>query len=326
MGNKALSRRNFIQKTLAAGVALTGISSFQSCSGFNARGLPTVVFGKTGVRMPRISIGLGSRFCGVGEDEAQEILAYALDNGIFYFDTAYSYTDRASGAISEERVGKIAKDRRKEIFISTKVQSRDPNEAMKQIETSLKRLQTDYLDNLMIHSVSNIADVEEASKPGGVIELVTRLKEEGVTKFIGFSSHSDADASRLMIGRGDFDTVLLAINQQGNHSQKREELVIPAAVEKNLGIMLMKSVRPVESVPEISANQLIRYSLSLEGPAVLTLGMDSVAIVRSNLDIMRHFTPMTPSEMSATASALSPFFNNKNLEWNRPGYRDGHWG
>lgn len=327
MENKSLTRRGFLRKTLATGVAITGLSSFSTPNGFDPKGLPTVVFGKTGVRIPRISIGLGSRFCSVSdEDEAQEILTYALDNGIFYWDTANSYTNSSLGVVSEERIGKVLRRRRNEVFLSTKVAAREPDEAQRQVEASLKRLQTDYLDNLMIHSVTTVEDVDRLSRKGGIIDLVTRLKEEGVTRNIGFSGHSDASAMKLMMDRGDFDDVLFAMNQYGDYSQERQETILPAALDKNLGILLMKVVRPKETVSGITANDLIRFALSIDGPSALVLGMDSLDIVKSNIEILKNFTPMTAAERSAMLSSLSPYFIDKNLEWVQPSYRDGHWG
>lgn len=327
MGNRLITRRSFIQKTLAAGVTLTGLSSFNAVSGYDPRGLPTVVFGRTGVSIPKIGIGLGSRFCSVSdEDESLGILTCALDNGIYYWDTANSYLNSANGVISEERTGKILRHRRNEVFLSTKIAARETDEAMRQLETSMNRLQTDFLDNLMIHNISSVEDVERLSKKGGVIELMSRLKEQGVTRFIGFSGHSDAEAKRLMIERGNFDTVLFAMNQYENYSQNRHEVVIPAALDKGMGVLLMKVVRPKETVAGLSASELIRFALTLEGPSGLIIGMDSVEVVRSNVDLLKNFTPMTAAEMSATASALSPFFNESDLEWTMPGYHDGYWG
>jgi uncharacterized protein len=329
MTKKALTRRDFLQKTLVAGAAITGLSSFQSCSasGYDAKGLPTVLFGSTGVRIPRMAIGLGSRFCSVGDEEKSlEILTYALDNGIYYWDTAHSYIDRNNNVVSEERAGKILKNRRQEIFLSTKTGERDADAAMRQVELSLERLQTDRFDNLMIHSVGAPDDVDAITRKGGVLELLYRLKEQGITRFIGFSSHSNAEGMKLLIERGDFDTVLFAMNQEGNYSQNREELALPAARQKQLGIMLMKVVRPKETVANVTAPELIRFGLSMDGPAGMVVGMDSVEVVRSNVELARNFKPMTTAEQAKMANLLSPFFNNGNLEWSRPEYRDGHWG
>lgn len=322
-----LTRRGFIQKWLGAGITLAGLASFKEKAVFDSKGLPTVAFGKTGIRIPRIAIGLGSRFCSVtDENDSLGILEYALDNGIYYWDTANSYIDRSNGVVSEERIGKILKHRRSEVFLSTKVASRDAGEAARQFEASLKRLQTGYVDNLMIHDVSTVEDVEIITRKGGVLDLINRLQEKGLTRYIGFSGHAGAGAKKLMIERGDFDNVLFAMNQWGNFSENREELIMPAANERGLGIMLMKVVRPKETVSGISAPELIRFALSMEGPSGLVLGMDSIDVVKSNIEVMRNFTPMTAAEKSRVASALSPFFRGENIEWSNHGYRDGYWG
>lgn len=337
MKNHGLSRRNFLRKTFTAGVAITGLSatgltaaglsSMKPVTGYNAHGLPTVIFGRTGVPIPRIAMGLGSRFCSVaGEDEALEMLTYALDHGLYYWDTAHTYVDNSNGVVSEERLGKILAKRRDEVFLSTKISKRDPDEAKREVETSLRRLGTDHLDNLMIHSVESVDDVEKLSQRGGVIDLVSRLKEEGVTRFIGFSGHSGAKAKRLMIERGDFDTVLFAMNQYGGNSENREEMIIPAALEKNMGILLMKVVRPKETIAGIDPSELIRYALSLDGPSGLVLGMDSLEVIKSNIRLLRNFKPMTGAEQESVASVLSPYFKGSNLEWMKEGYTDGHWG
>lgn len=322
-----LTRRGFIQKTLAAGAAVTGLASFGNLAVYDPKGLPTIAFGKTGVRIPRVGMGLGSRFCSVAdEDESLAILSFALDNGLYYWDTANSYLDRSNGVVSEERIGKILRHRRDAIFLSTKVASRDAGEAARQFETSLDRLQTGYVDNLMIHDVSTVEDVERITRKGGVMDLLNNLKDKGLTRFIGFSGHAGAEAKKLLIERGNFDNVLFAMNQWGDYSESRQELVLPAATERGLGIMLMKVVRPKETVSGITAPELVRFALSLEGPSGLVLGMESIEVVKSNIELLRNFTPMTAAEKSYVASVLSPFFREESLEWSDPGYRDGHWG
>ena len=160
---------------------------------FDSKGIPTRILGKTGIQVPIIGIGTGSRFCSVyDEDKALGILTYALDHGLYYWDTAHDYQN--DKVISEERVGKILKARRKEVFLATKVSARKADEAKQQIEESLKRLQTDYIDVLQIHSIKSVKDAKEVVKRGGVLDVVQSLKEQGVAKFIGFTGHSSAEA------------------------------------------------------------------------------------------------------------------------------------
>ena len=335
---KNYSRRIFIKQTLGAGVAIAGAQMvFSQGSGseitrkkvknrYDPKGLPTTVLGKTGVVIPRIAIGLGSRFLNISTlDEAIEMCNYALDNGLYYWDTAHSYVNSATGAVSEERLGHIIKDRRKEIFLSTKITARDPEKARQEIEESLKRLQTDHLDMMKIHSVESVEDMNEICRKGGVLDLFSKLKEEGITRFIGFSGHGNASALKAMVDTGRFDSMLFAMNHYDGNKENRQGIIIPAAKEKGMGIMLMKTIRPKETIPGIDVKELVRFALSLEGPHGIAVGMDSKKVVDSNLAILRNFKPMNPDEKLKFAMLLSPYFRHENLEWMKRGYSDGNW-
>lgn len=329
--NKDYTRRRFIKSTLTAGVAIAGshlaFSAGKNLNQYDPKGLPTAVLGKTGVVIPRIALGLGSRFLNIKTlDEAIEMCNYALDNGLYYWDTAHAYENTATGAISEERLGHIVKDRRKEIFLSTKVTARDPEKAKLEIEDSLKRLRTDHLDMLKIHSVESMKDVEEITRKGGVLDVLSKLKDQGITRFIGFSGHGNAEALKAMADTGRFDSMLFAMNHYDANKQNRQGTLIPAAKEKGMGIMLMKSVRPKETIKGIDIRELIRFALSLEGPDGIAVGMDSMKVVESNLDLLRNFIPMNADERSKYAMLLSPYFRHENLEWMSQGYFDGYRG
>ena len=329
MNDNFSSRRGFIKKAFLSSLAI-GIRGINSCNktdydeSFGE--IATFTLGKTGVRIPRISLGLGSRFCDIiKEEEAMDVLYYALDNGLFSWDTAFNYQNIQNNVISEERVGKILKYRRKEVFISTKFASITPKIVMENVEQSLNRLQTNYFDNIMIHNVSSMEDVEVLSRKGGIIDVLMRLKDEGVTNFIGFSSHNCELAILDIIDRGDFDIMLMALNHYSPDGSQREELIIPKAHKKGLGILLMKVVRPKETVKEIKVNDLIRYALSIDSSTGLVLGMDSLDVVKSNIELLRSFIPMTTSEKNIISYMLTPFYNNTRLEWLREGYHDGDW-
>jgi predicted aldo/keto reductase-like oxidoreductase len=333
--NKNLTRRRFISRTIgAAGLIVAGAESLSASSllrkddqspVYDAKGLPTAILGKTGVRIPRIAIGLGSRFCNIKTDEeAHNMLTFALDNGLYYWDTAWFYENTALGVVSEERMGPIVKARRNEIFLSTKVTSRDPDEAMRQIETSLKRLQTDHLDMLKIHDVQ-LKDIDKVSEKGNLIDILTKMKEQGVTRFIGYSGHSEAAAMKAMAEKGVFDSMLIAMNHWAGNTEKRQELAIPAAKALGMGVMMMKVVRPRETIRELDPKDLVKYALSLPGPDGIIVGMDNLDVVKSNLEILRNYKPMEEAKMKELAASLIPFYNHENLPWMRPGYCDGHW-
>ena len=331
------SRRTFLKGTLGAGLLLSAPTVLPAYSMFriskpvqnyDAKGLLTAKLGKTGVTIPRIAIGLGSRFCTIqSAEEAFNMLTYALDNGLYYWDTAYSYDNKALGFSSEQRLGEVVKTRRNEIFLSTKVTSRDPDEAMRNIETSLKRLQTDHLDILKIHNVLSVEEVNKLSAKGGMIDLLHKLKEQGICRFIGFSGHTEAEALRLMTERGKFDTMLFAMNHYNGatNPQNRQELVIPAAKAKGMGVMMMKVIRPKETIKTLIPSDLVRYALSLDGPDGIVVGMDSMEVVKSNIEILRNFKPLPEDRMKQLAMELSPFYHHHQLPWMQPGYQDGNW-
>ena len=149
----SLSRRRFLETAAVSPMAL-GAAVDQKT------GMPTRVLGKTGARVSAVAFGCGSRFLMYkDEDQALEALNKALDLGITYVDTAFSY----GNGKSEERVGKVMKTRRKEVWLATKVQNRNEDEAMRIIEGSLRRLQTDHVDLLHIHA---LGDEEEAGGGG----------------------------------------------------------------------------------------------------------------------------------------------------------------
>ncbi|MGA2585511.1 MAG: aldo/keto reductase [Candidatus Aminicenantales bacterium] len=328
MSAKNLHRREFLKTCVTAAAAAAGSGPFQKLfSGppprdYEAKGLPTAVLGKTGVRVPRIGVGLGSRFCAVeDENKALAILHAALDHGFFYWDTAYSY--RNKNIVSEERIGMVLKDRRKDVFLATKAESRTYDAAMKEFETSLKRLQTDHLDLYQIHLVQSSADLDAIGAKDGVLKALRKLKDEKATRFIGFTGHLSAEAMAEAARRYDFDTMLIALNHYAERKGDMENLAIPAAAGKNMGIMLIKVIRPRETVKEIPVTDLIRYGLSLPHVHSAVIGMDSVDVVRQNAGLLKNFKPLSPDEMKKLGAALEPFMSGTHLPWMQPGYVDG---
>jgi Aldo/keto reductase family len=136
------SRRDFLKTTSAAVVFGTAEQALGAASST----LPKRRLGKTGEMISCIGFGSGSRFCSIeNEDAAQALLERAFDRGVNYFDTAGSYTRRPLERLSEKRLGKFSKKRRKDIFLATKIDPRDRDGALRSVETSLKFLQTDYI-------------------------------------------------------------------------------------------------------------------------------------------------------------------------------------
>ncbi len=327
MKERNIHRRDFLKRCVTGAAAigfLPGRKLFAGRTDFahDAKGLPTIIYGKTEARVPRMAIGCGSRFCAVQDPEkSEELLNYALDSGFFYWDTAHDYV--FNDVVSEERLGQVLKHRRKEVFLATKVGERTYEGALRHIEESLKRLQTDHLEILQIHSVLSLEDVDKIGARDGVFRALQKMKEEKVTKFIGFSGHSNAEAMAAMVRRFDFDTMLIALNHYEETKGDMENLAIPKAAGKNMGIILMKAIRPRENVESLSAEDLIRYALSLEKAHVAVIGTDSLEVVKKNRELLLNFKPMSPEEMERIRGELAPLFASNKLPWMQTGYSDG---
>ncbi len=197
------TRREFLKTTTAAVVLGTAERSL----GASASSLSKRRLGKTGEMISCIGFGSGSRFCSIpDEDAAQALLERAFSHGINYFDTAGAYTRRPLERLSEKRLGEFSKKRRKEIFLATKIDPRDRGGALRSVETSLKFLQTDYIDLIQIHSLSNLDDLNRIGSANSVLSAVQQLKDEKVVRFIGITGHNDGGAMAEALRRHDFDT------------------------------------------------------------------------------------------------------------------------
>jgi predicted aldo/keto reductase-like oxidoreductase len=340
MSRTSIRRREFLKTMVAAaaagttvpslgGAVLSGASRTVPGEGspdagpaYDAKGLPTAILGKTGVAVPRIGIGLGSRFCAVeSEDKAVEILQAALDHGFYYWDTAYNYTNKS--IVSEERLGRVLESRRKEVFLATKFEERTYDGVMRQLEESLKRLRTDHLDLYQVHLVASMADLDTLGLRGGALDALRKIKDQKIARFIGFSGHADAGAMAEAARRHDFDTMLIALNHYEERRGDLERGAIPAAAAKKMGVMIIKAIRPRETVEGLAPADLIRYALTLPLVHSAVVGTDSLEVVRKNAALLRDFRPLSPEEMTKLSVKLEPFFSGDHMPWMRPGYRDG---
>ena len=305
------------QEQTATTSSTTQLVSQESSSYFDPKDLPTRPLGKTGVEVPLIILGCGSRFTSISnEDQALSLLESALNQGLYAWDTAANYGN------SEEILGKLLKTRRKEVFISSKVAERSGDGAKRSIEKSLQRLQTDYIDLLKIHSIRSEDDVKNLGKKGKVLDVLKQYKEQGIIKYIGFSGHTSASAMRKAAERYDFDTMLIAMNHQ-RPSQSFEEQAIPMAGSKGMGVLAMKVVRRRETIEGLNPKDLIQYALSLEYVSSAVIAIDSMKILNDNLAILRNFQPLSPAKMEEIRVSLAPFYRHENLAWMEPDYQDG---
>ena len=323
-----MKRRDFLRvcATVPAATSLAArpAGAAADAGPYDPKGLPTRVLGRTGVSVPAIGIGCGTRFCAVRDpDQSVAILNAALDHGFYYWDTASQYSSQDGTVISEERLGLILPDRRREVFLASKVHDRTYDGARRLIEQSLKRLRTDRLDLLQIHQVGTLEEVERLGRPDGALRALRQARDEKVTRFLGFSGHLSAAAMMEMVRRYDLDTMLIALNHYGERQGDFEGQAIPAAAAKGMAVMVIKTIRPREKDPSLRPEELLRYALSLGHVDAAVVGTDSVEVVRENAALLRTFRKMTPDEMGRVAVKVAPLFAAHAFDWQKPGYCDG---
>src|SRR6185295_5042449 len=265
--------------------------------------LPHRVLGRTGVSVPILAFGGGSRFLMYEQEEAAlAALNRAIDMGITYIDTAIDYGEGKS----ESRVGQVMKTRRKEVFLATKVpgRARSRDAALKEVEASLKRLQTDHVDLLHVHGLGDEEDLAKVEAPDGVLKAFYELRRQKVARFIGITSHTDGAVMARAIERNDIDCVQMAMNPA--RANRFEELALPAANAKNLGVILMKVTGQEHLLGpgKAEAAPLLRYAWSLPVSTVVC-GMPKPEFVAANVASARGFTPMPGGEMDRLREQLA---------------------
>jgi aryl-alcohol dehydrogenase-like predicted oxidoreductase len=310
------TRREFLQSTTAAVV----LGAAEKAIGAAASSLPKRRLGKTAEMVSCIGFGSGSRFCSIeNEAAAQALLERAFASGINYFDTAGSYTRRPIERLSEKRLGEFSKTRRKEIFLATKIDPRDRDGALGSVETSLKFLQTDYIDLIQIHGLSDLSDLERIGSAGGVLGAIQQLKAQKVVRFIGITGHNDGAAMAEALRRHDFDTVLMALNaaQSANPIAQRkmepipafEQSALPIALQKNLGILSMKVMGQGMLVGtgagRASPTELLQFNLSQPVASVI-IGCEQMALLEQNIQAALNFTPISESGKQKLQEKVAP--------------------
>lgn len=262
--------------------------------------VPRRQLGKTGVEVSALT--LGGYHLGVPKDEQESIriVQQAMDAGVNFMDNAWEYND----GVSEMRMGKALQGRRDKAFVMTKVctHGRDRKVAMQQLEQSLRRLKTDYIDLWQIHEVVYDNDPELHFAKGGVIEALDEAKRQGKVRFVGFTGHKDPSIHLKMLSYNyPFDAVQLPLNCLDGSFRSFEKQVLPELKKRGIAAIGMKSLGGSGEIVKNSVatvKEALSYALSLPVATVVS-GIDSLAILRQNLEIVRNFKPMSAEEMQA---------------------------
>lgn len=320
-----MKRRDFLTRSTAAAAGLAASQSLlqpltaDAVGAAAGRTIPRRPLGKTGEQLSIVAMG-GIVVMDVDQSFANKIVAEAVDRGINYIDIAPSYGK------AQERLGPALKPYRSRVFLAGKELARDKAGARKELDESLRQLQTDHLDLYQMHALTKVEEVHQALGPGGAIEAFVEAKKAGKVRFLGFSAHS-TEAALTAMDQFDFDTVLFPINfvmySQANFGPQ----IIQRAREKQMGMMAIKAMaktvwpasekkhHPYDkcwykpaALPQ-QAELALRWTLSQPVTAAIPPG--DIDYFRLAMDVAERFTPVNQSEtttLMAQAKGLQPLF------------------
>lgn len=296
-----ISRRDFVKCTAASAMALSGPMLWgaeQSREG-------EMIYRTLGRSGEKISaIGLGGYHIGSvnGEGESIRLMRTAIDRGITFMDNCWDYHDGKS----EVWMGKALRDGyRDKVFLMSKIDGQTKSSAARQIDESLRRLQTDRLDLMQFHEMIRPEDPERVFGKGGAMEAMQEAKRAGKVRYIGFTGHKDPKIHLKMLEGGEqngfkFDAVQMPLNVMDAHYRSFEREVLPRLVEGGIGVLGMKPLASghILRSGKASASECLRYALTLPTSTVIT-GMESLERLDQALEVARDFKPYDQEQIEA---------------------------
>lgn len=264
--------------------------------------VPVRTLGHTGERVS--AIGLGGWHLGLSHVSASlaiRLVRDAIDQGITFMDNSWDYNDGAS----ETRMGDALRDGyRQKAFLMTKIDGRSKAEAARQLDESLKRLQTDCIDLVQHHEVIRFDDAHRIFDEEGAQGALEEAKRAGKLRYIGFTGHKDPQIHlhTLLVAREHgvtFDSVQMPLNVMDAHYRSFERLVLPELVRDNIGVLGMKSLANglILRSGTVTAIECLQYALNLPTSVVIT-GIDSIERLDQAIEAATTFRPMSEDQVS----------------------------
>jgi aryl-alcohol dehydrogenase-like predicted oxidoreductase len=260
--------------------------------------LPTRVLGRSQLTLPVLGLGgSASPLSRPGaEAEAIAIIERAYEGGIRYFDTAANYGP------SEERLGQVLPAVRSEVMIATKTSRREYDAAWQQLESSLQKLKTDYIDLWQFHAITYDWDVDTLLDPNqGAIKAAQEAKEQGLIRAIGVTGHNNPDIFVKALNRYPFDTALIPINAADKHTPTPFiDHVLPLAQQHNTGIIAMKVPaygRLFQPGVLADMGEALGYALSQPQVHCCIIAADTLEQLEENLAAARQFQPLSAAAL-----------------------------
>src|SRR5436309_1416389 len=221
--------------------------------------------------------------------KSARLLNHAIDRGITYLDTSPDYGSQA-------KVGEVMASRRDEVFLATKVNKRRRDDVLAELRQNLKELQTDHVDLVQIHAVNTTADLEAALAPDGALAALEEARRQGMTRFVGITGHARPGVLAWALERYDFDTVLVALGPVDRLVNNPEEVLLPVARRKQVGVIAMKVYGHGELKQRGPA---LRYALGLPGVSLAIVGMAEESEIDENVRLAEGLTPLSEAELDA---------------------------
>jgi predicted aldo/keto reductase-like oxidoreductase len=295
------TRREFLTGAAASWFALAE-QVIADTTPASATGLPMRVLGRTGVRVSIVGLGGWHVAAAKDEKEAVRIMHAAMDEGINFFDNAWDY----HGGRAEELMGKaLAMDnRRQKVFLMTKNCERDYQGSMKNLEDSLRRLRTDYIDLWQFHEIVYDNAPDWVFEKGG-IRAAIEARQQGKVRFIGFTGHKDPRIHLKMLAKPhDWDTAQMPVNPMDAWYRSFQREVIPVCLKKKVGVIGMKGLGGgypqgiLLAQAGLTVAECLRYAWS-QPVATQVVGITSMEQLREVIELARGFRPMTRAEQQS---------------------------
>ncbi|HSU14139.1 aldo/keto reductase [Longimicrobium sp.] len=265
--------------------------------------MPYRTLGRTGERVS--AIGLGGwhlALPSVDKELAIRIVRSAIDRGVTFMDNSWDYNEGAS----ERRMGKALKDGyRQKVFLMTKIDGRSRKAAARQLDESLERLKTDYVDLVQHHEIIRYEDPHRVFDENGAHAALLEAKAAGKVRYIGFTGHKDPHIHLHMLEVArehgfTFDAAQMPLNVMDAHYRSFERLVVPELQRQGIGVLGMKSMANgiILKSGTVTATECLHYALNLPTSVVIT-GCDSMEVLDQAITAAESFRPMDAAQVGA---------------------------
>jgi aryl-alcohol dehydrogenase-like predicted oxidoreductase len=323
-----MERRDFLRHVSAAGLASWLDPAYLRardavCSGAPPAGpVPRRTYGRTADTLSLVGFGGIVVMNATPADAAREV-GEAFDAGVTYFDVAPTYGN------AQERLGPALAPYRARCFLACKTTEREAAGARRELEESLRLLQTDHFDLYQLHAVTTVEDVDRAFAKGGAMEVLAAAKKAGTVRYLGFSAHSE-EAAHAALDRYPFDSVLFPFGFATWLKGSFGPSVHARAAREGRGILALKAMahqkwqagaeekrarykkawyEPLDTLDRAALG--LRFTANLPVDALVPPGERDLFRMALQLAQAGALTPLTAQErrvLAAMAEASDPLF------------------